>query len=183
MFFNFALTFGQKPNSKDFIEKPIYDTINIEIESTNSFYFCSKLYAIPRNCNIVDQSNCCSYNSHISKWQKGEPNGQLSCDDGTSLFWINFDNLELAKRNFENTLIQQKGQMKEFKQDKVKFFVCDKEVPAYKLSLTTLEGYKFCKFTFYGTINGHSILGELFSDCKVGSSNDLSDVFQQIVRF
>ena len=73
--------------------------------------------------------------------------------------------------------------MKEFKQEEIKFFVCDKEVKAYRQSYTTLQGYDFSEVIFYGTINGQSILGHLLLPKKEKTSSMLSQLFQQVVRF
>ena len=178
-----AFSFGQNPKNTDSIQSPIYDTTSIEIKSTNSFYFCSKLYAIPRNCDTQDQSNCCSFSANISKSQKGLSNEQISCYDGTSFHWDIFDTYELAKQNFESLPTQWKKQMKKFNQEEIKFFVCGKEVPAYRLTCTTLQGHDFTKIIFCATINGENILGELSLHNKAKSSKELSQLFQQLVRF
>ena len=181
--FKASFSFGQNLQDKNSIQPPIYDTTNIDIQSTNSFYFCSKLYAIPRICDNKNQSKCCSFSAHITKWNKGRLDGQISCYDGTSLSWQSFDTEEIARQNFEGYPSQMKKQMKEFKQEEIKFFVCDKEVKAYRQSYTTLQGYDFSEVIFYGTINGQSILGHLLLPKKEKTSSMLSQLFQQLVRF
>ena len=181
--FKTTFSFGQNSKGKDSIQPPIYDTTNIDIQSTNSFYFCSKLYAIPRICDNKDQSKCCSFSAHISKWNKGQLDGQISCYDGTTLSWLNFDTEEIAKQNFEGFPSQMKKQMAKFKKEEIKFFLCDKKIPAYRLSYITLQGYAFTELIFYGTINGQSILGHLSLHKNEKTSNDLTKLFQQLVRF
>lgn len=183
LIFKATFSVGQVSQEKDSIEQPVYDTINIEIKSINSFYFCSKLYAIPRNCENKDQSKCCSYTTNISKLDKVHSNGQISCYDGTHLSWSRFVNEETAKVNFEGLPAQMKQQMKYYKQDFIKFFVCDKEVRAYRQTCTTQQDYHFVEYIFYGTINGESILGRLSVKDKVNSSKELSPLFQQLVNF
>ena len=46
-----AFSFAQQKIDTNIIEEPRYDTTSIDIKSTNSFYFCSKLYKIPRDCD------------------------------------------------------------------------------------------------------------------------------------
>ena len=184
-FFSISVTtsFGQNSQTSDSIQPPIYDTTNIDIQSTNSFYFCSKLYAIPRICDKKDQSNCCSFSAHITKWNKGRLDGQISCYNGTSLSWSSFDTEEIARQNFEGYPKQMKKQMKKYKQEEVQFFVCDKEVKAYRQSYTTLQGYDFTDIVFYGTLNGQSIIGHLTLNHKEKSSSELTPLFQQLVKF
>lgn len=186
-FFLFSISvttsFGQNSQTSDSIQPPIYDTTNIDIQSTNSFYFGSKLYAIPRICDNKDQSKCCSFTAHITKWNKGRLDGQISCYNGTSLSWSSFDTQEIARQNFEGYPKQMKKQMKKYKQEEVKFFVCDKEVKAYKQSYTTLQGNDFTDIVFYGTINGQSIIGHLSLNNKEKSSSELTPLFQQLVKF
>jgi len=177
-----AILFGQNPTGSDTIELPVYDTTSIEIRSTNSFYFCSKLYKIPRDCDSNDQSNCCSFNAQIHKALPGLMSGQISCYDGTSLFWTYFDNVSDAKQSFEGYPGQIKKQMKTFKQEDIKLFVCNTEVVATKLSYTTLQGYKLSEIRFYGTINGQTIHGHLSLQQKK-SSEELTPFFRQLVRF
>jgi hypothetical protein len=182
--FKASFSFGQNSSQgKDSIQPPIYDTTNIDIQSTNSFYFCSKLYAIPRICDDKDQSKCCSFSAHITNWNKGRLDGQISCYNGTSLSWQSFDTEEIARQNFEGYPSQMKKQMKKFKQEEVKFFVCDNEVKAYRQSFTTLQGYDFTEIIFYGAINGQNILGHLSLHNKEKSSSELTQLFQQILRF
>jgi hypothetical protein len=183
LIFKSTFSFGQVSQEKDSIEQPVYDTMNVEIKSINSFYFCSKLYKIPRNCNNNDQSKCCSYTTRISKFEKVHSNGQISCYDGTSLSWSKFDDEETAKENFEGLPTQMKQQMKYYKQDFIQFFVFDKEVKAYRQTCTTQQDYNFVVYIFYGTINGESILGRLSVKDNVTSSKELSPLFQQLVKF
>jgi hypothetical protein len=175
--------FAQDSQPTNSIKPPVYDTINIDIKSTNSFYFCSILYPIPRICDIKDQSNCCSYSAQIKKAEKGLYNGQISCYDGTSLYWLYFDTEETAKKYFENIPNQMKTQMKKLTQEEVKFFLCDKEIPAYRLTSKTLQGYIFTQIIFYGTLNGQSVFGHLSLKKNEKSSTDLTPLFRQLVRF
>jgi hypothetical protein len=181
--FNATLLLGQTSQKKDFIPPPNYDTTNIDIKSINSFYFCKKLFAIPRNCDNKDQSSCSSFSAQIKKLDKDINNGQISCYDGTSLSWMSFDTEEIARQNFESYPGQIKKQMKKFKQEKINLFVCDKEVSTYRLTYTTLQGYDFTQLVFYGTINGEIIFGQLNLRNKVKSSLELSELFQQLIRF
>lgn len=181
--FKTCILVGQNTIGKDSAGIPVYDTTSIDIKSTNSFYFCSKLYTIPRNCDGKNQSNCCSFTAQITKWNKGPLDGQISCYNGTTLHWSTFDTEEMAKKNFESLPDQMKKQMKKYNKEEVVFFVCDQEVKAYRQSYTTLQGYDFVEYIFYGTINGHSILGHLSLNNKEKTSTELTPFFQQLVRF
>lgn len=184
--FNWSLSLGQMSQSKDSILPPIYDTTSLEIKSTNSFYFLSKLYAIPRNCDNKYELDCCTFSAYISKLDNGSFESQLSCSNGTTLIWSIFDTEEIAKQNLETSLnsrSQIKKQFKKFKQEEVDFFVFDNKVKAYRQSYTTQGGYYYIEYKFYGTVNRQNIFGRLVSLNKAKSSKELSQLFQQLVRF
>jgi hypothetical protein len=181
--FKTVLSFGQNATMLDTIPQPVYDTTNIEVKSTNSFYFCSKLYKIPRDCDVKDQSNCCSYRTCIRNGKIVPNTTNIECNDGTTLYWTNFDNVEPAKNKFNNFSNRLQKHVKNFKQEKVKLLLCNKDVIANKLCYITPQGYTFTEIIFYGTINGESIFGELNSQKKLNSSKALNALFQQIVRF
>lgn len=178
----FAL-YGQSTNDVDSLQPPTYDTTNIDIVSKNSFYFCKKLYTIPRICDNKDQSNCCSFNAQINKREGKFFGAQIGCNDGTTLHWTQFEKVELAKQYFESLPGQIKTQMKRFKQERVKFYVLNTELPAYKLTCTTDRGYSFVDFIFYGELNGEIIFGRFTPGKGIKSSNALSQFYQQFVRF
>lgn len=165
------------------IEEPKYDTTSFDIKSTNSFYFCSKLYKIPRDCDKEDQSNCCSFSSQIYQNQKVMTSGQLGCYNGTSLSWTQFETAEIAKSSYDGYSPQIKNQMKKFKLTPIKFSICGQEVSAYKLNYTTSQGFKGYEIISYGTINGQHIMLQLHSQKELNTSSDLQSIFQQIVQF
>jgi hypothetical protein len=184
--FNWTFSLGQKSQSTDSIRPPIYDTTSLEIKSTNSFYFLSKLFAIPRNCDNKTELDCCIFSAYISKLDNGRFQSQLSCSNGTTLIWTIYDTEEMAKQNLENSLnsrSQIKKEFKKFKQEEVDFFVFDNKVKAYRQSFTTQNGYQYFEYKFYGTINGQSIFGSLMLLNQNKSSKELSQLFQQLVRF
>jgi len=165
-----SLSFAQQKIDKNIIEEPKYDTTSIEIKSTNSFYFCSKLYKIPRDCDKEDQSNCCSFSSQVLLDYKSFSTGLFSCYNGTSLSWNYFETEDQAKNSFDGYPPQIKKQMKEFKQEKIKLFICGQEAIAYKLIT-------------YGTINGQHVFVHIHSQKDLKSSNEMQPVFQQILKF
>jgi len=178
-----ALSFAQQKNDTNLIEEPRYDTTSIEIQSTNSFYFCSNLYKIPRDCDNEDQSNCCSFSSQIFLGYKSLSTGQLGCYNGTSLSWTYFETEDQAKTGFDGYPPQIKKQMKEFKQEKIKLFICDQQTIAYKLNYTTIQGYKTHEIIAYINMNGQYVFVHLHSQKDLKSSSEMQPVFQQILKF
>ena len=178
-----AFSFAQHKIDTNIIEQPKYDTTSIEIKSTNSFYFCSKLYKIPRDCDKEDQSNCCSFSSQVLLGYKSFSTGQFSCYNGTSLSWNYFETEAQAKNSFDGYPPQIKKQMKEFKQEKIKLFICGQETIACKLNSTTHQGHKFTEIVAYVTINGQHASVHLHSQKDLKSSKEMQPVFQQIIQF
>ena len=178
-----SLSFAQQKIDKNIIEEPKYDTTSIEIKSTNSFYFCSKLYKIPRDCDKEDQSNCCSFSSQVLLGYKSFSTGLFSCYNGTSLSWNYFETEAQAKNSFDGYTPQIKKQMKEFKQEKIKLFICGQEAIAYKLNSTTHQGYKFTEIVAYVTINGQHVFVHIHTQKDFKSSTEMQPVFQQILKF
>ena len=177
-----TFSMGQSVLATDSIPQPIYDT-TFNIRSTNSFYFCSKLFNIPRNCEDKSHLNCCSFSASIDKGSIIPYSGEISCSNGPALFWNVFENEDYAKEHFESNPSTMKKQMKKFKQEKIKLFVCDKEVSALRFDCTTREDYQFSEIVFYATINGNSIYGQLHLPTNTHSSKELTPLFQQIFRF
>jgi hypothetical protein len=178
-----AFSFAQQKIDTNIIEEPKYDTTSIEIKSTNSFYFCSKLYKIPRDCDKEDQSNCCSFSSQVLLGYKSFSTGQFSCYNGTSLSWNYFETEAQAKNSFDGYTPQIKKQMKEFKQEMIKLFICGQEAIAYKLNSTTHQGHKFTEIVTYGTINEQHVFVHIHSQKDLKSSKEMQPVFQQILKF
>jgi hypothetical protein len=178
-----AFLFAQQKVDTSIVEEPRYDTTSIEIESTNSFYFCSRLYKIPRDCEKEDQSNCCSFSSQVFLGYRSLSTGQFSCYDGTSLSWTYFETDDQAKSSFDGYPPQIKKQMKEFKQEKIKLFICDQEAIAYKLNYTTIDSYKLNEIIAYVKINGKHVSVHVHSQKELKSSKEMQPIFQQILRF
>jgi len=178
-----TFSFGQNIQKKDSIQPPKYDTTNITLKSTNSFYFGNKLYRIPRNCVDKDQLNCCSFRTIIDEPGNEITNGSFNCDNGTFLSWFVYNNEEIAKRDFESNPDNMKRQMKKYKQEDVLFLVYDKKVKAFKQTYTTFQDHTFEEYVFYGPINGKMISGKLRISHKEKSSSELSPFFQQLFRF
>ena len=178
-----AFLFSQTASDTNVVEEPKYDTTSIDIRSTNSFYFCSKLYKIPRDCDNKDQSRCCSFSSQIFLNQKLPISGQLACFNGTSLSWNYLENDQQAKSSFEEYSPQIKKQMKEFNQTAIKLFICNQKVTAYRLNYTTFQGYKLHEIIAYGTINGQHIMVHMHSQKELKSKNDIQPIFQEIIKF
>jgi hypothetical protein len=178
-----AHAFAQQSIDTNRIEEPRYDTTSFDITSTNSFYFCSRLYRIPRDCDKQDQSNCCSFSSQVHLSERALVSGGLSCYNGTSLFWTYFDSADLAKSSFEGYSPQIKKQMKKFKQTEIKILICDQEARAYKLNYTTYQGFKGHEIIAYANINGQHVWVHLHSQKELESSSEMQPVFQQIISF
>ena len=178
-----AFSSAQQTMDTNIIEEPRYDTTSIEIQSTNSFYFCSRLYKIPRDCDKEDQSNCCSFSSQVFLSYKSLSTGQLSCYNGTGLSWTYFETEDQVKNSFDWYPPQIKKQMKEFKQEKIKLFICDQQAIAYKLNYTTIQGYKVHEIIAYINMNGQYVFVHLHSQKDLKSSKEMQPVFQQIIQF
>lgn len=178
-----AFSFAQQAIDTNIVEEPRYDTTSINIKSTNSFSFCSRLYKIPRDCDKKDQSNCCSFSSQVFLDHKLPFTGQLGCNDGTSLFWTYFESEDQAKNSFNGYPPQIKKQMKEFKQEKIKLLICGQEAIAYKLNCTTNQGYKLNEIIAHININGQHVFVQLHSQKDLKSSTEIKPVFQQILKF
>jgi hypothetical protein len=178
-----TFSFAQQKIDTNIIEEPSYDTTSIEIKSTNSFYFCLKLYKIPRDCDKGDQSNCCSFSSQVFPGYKALSTGQLGCYNGTSLSWTYFETEDQAKSGFDGYPPQIKKQMKEFKQEKIKLFICGQEAMAYKLNYTTFDGHKAQEIFSYVNMNDQFVVVHLHSQKDLKSSKEMQPVFQQILKF
>ena len=189
LFLKSTFSFGQKTALAETIEQPVYDTtsVDMQLKSINSFYFGNKLYKIPAGCNEGIDSSCCTFDTRISKSHyrpyREDRSGNLNCYGNSGINWSCFDSLNIAKFNFESHLTQTKKQMKKFKQERIKLFVCGKEVVACRINYTTYNDNSFEQIMFYGTINGQHLLGYLWSTKKLSSSNNLSDFLQQIFKF
>lgn len=178
-----AFTFAQTASTSGNIPQPKYDTINIEVKSTNSFYFCKQLYAIPRNCEDSIQSDCCSYDAQLSGSSAFTKSAQIGCYDGTTLSWIVYDNEQSAKLSFESYPDQLRKQMKNFRQTDILLQVCNKSVKALRMEYSTYDGHLVYQLMFYGTINGETVSGHLYFLNNIKSSKDLTPFFQQLVKF
>jgi len=178
---NLSFLFAQSTTS-DSIEKPIYDTTTtFHLKSKNSFYFCSKLYKIPRDCNNKDQSNCCVFEKDVYSSFASLESGNLNCYNGTSLNWTYANNETSAKQNTESFVSQVEKQMKKIVRSTIKLSICGKEVDAFKGSFTTNQDYTFYKILFYATINGQSVYLQLSSINEIKSNDDLSQAFRQLI--
>jgi hypothetical protein len=173
----------QKMLDTTVIEEPRYDTTYIDISSTNSFSFCSKLYEIPRDCGKRNESNCCSFSSQVRLGEKLPNSGQLGCYDGATLMWTYCESEHDAKSVFEGHSPQIKRQMKKFSQTKIKLFICDQEADAYRLNYTTQDGIKLNEIISYARINGQSVFIHLLSDNELKSSKEIQPIFRQILHF
>ena len=178
-----AYSFAQQSIDTNLIGEPKYDTTSIEIKSTNSFYFCSRLYKIPRDCDKRDQSNCCSFSSQIHMGERSIVSGQLGCYNGTSLFWTNFNSEDIAKSSFEGYPPQIKNQMKNYEQIEIKLFICNQEARAYKLNYKTHQGFNGHEIIAYVNINGQHVFVKLHSQKELRSSSEIQPIFQQIISF
>lgn len=189
LFLKATFSFGQNKAVSDTIGQPVYDTTSVEIQirSINSFYFGSKLYQIPKGCNVGIDSSCCTFETRISKshyhQNTNDQSGNLNCYGNSGINWTYFDSLNIAKFNFESTLTQTKKQMKKFEQKWIKLFVCGKEVIACKVNYTTYQDNSFEQIMFYGNINDQNLLGYLWSTKSLNSSKNLSAFLQQIFKF
>lgn len=176
-------SFGQLAENNKTTGEPRYDTTSINIQSTNSFYFCSRLYKIPRDCDSENQANCCSFSCQVSSDADFPDNGQFACYDGTSIYWTYFETSDQARASFEGYSPQIKKQMKRFSQEERKVSICNQPAKAYALEYTTFQGYSSHEVIAYGTINGHHLMIHLHSQKKLKSNTDFQSLFQEIIRF
>lgn len=176
---------SQSNSGSSSIPLPQYDTLSIDIKSTNSFYFAKKLYSIPRQCEdtIQVQSNCCSYDAQITKWSAHPQSAQISCYDGSSLRWTLFDTEQKARDFYESYPDQIRKQMKSFTQADIRLQVCNNAVTAKRMSYTTHDGYSVHELIFHGTINGEVMVGHVCFLNNVRSSKELTPFFQQFIQF
>ena len=175
--------FAQQAIDTSSIEEPKYDTTSIEIRSKNSFYFCSKLYKIVRDCDKKSPSNCCNFYAQIHLREESPRSGELACDEGTSLYWTYHKTEGEAKSTFNNYPTQIKRQMKKFEQDRIKLSISNQEAIAYKISFTSPQGFKGYEIIGYTTVNGQPVLVRFMSDKEPTSSTKIPPVFQQILQF
>jgi hypothetical protein len=173
----------QKMLDTTVIEEPRYDTTYIDISSTNSFSFCSKLYEIPRDCGKRNESNCCSFSSQVRLGEKLPNSGQLGCYDGASLFWTYYESEDQAMSACEGNAIQPNQQMAKFKQTKIKLFICNQEAIAYELNYTTREGYKVNSIIACGKVNGQNVFIRFYFKNKATTSSKIQPAFQRILQF
>lgn len=174
---------GQTPIQSGSIPTPVYDTVSIDIQSKNSFYFCKQLFAIPRNCEDSIQSDCCMYDAQISRFTRHHSSAQIGCYNGTSLYWNIFEEEQQAKNAFDSYPGQIKMQMKTFNQTEISMQVCNKPVKALRLNYTTRDGHAVYQLMFFGNINGEVIFGHLRFLDDIRSSKQLTPFFQQLVQF
>jgi hypothetical protein len=186
--FTVSFSFAQNVIKEDSIPEPIYDTTyRITITSKNSFYFCSKKFRLPKDTVINHLGYTSRFESDITKW-KGEYNrmtgsGFVDCGRGY-LSWEYFKTIEGAKVEFNGYPDQIKRQMKDFKKEKIKLWVCNQEVEAIKINYTPFQGKKSTMIIFYGTINGHNVFGDLtYHRKEINASEDLAPLFKQIMKF
>ena len=179
---NISFLIAQSNPISDSIAKPIYDTtITYHLKSKNSFYFCSKLYKIPRDCNNKDQSNCCVFEKDIYSSFTTFESGSLNCYNGTSLNWTYANNDTSAKQNTESYILQIEKQMKKTIKSTIKVSICGKEVDAYKGSFTNNQDNTFYEILFYATINEQSVYLQLSSMNEIKSNDDLSQALRQLI--
>lgn len=174
---------GQTPKQSGSIPAPLYDTVSIDIQSKNSFYFCKQLFAIPRNCEDSIQSDCCTYDAQISQFTRQHYSAQIGCYDGTSLNWNIYEEEQQAKNAFDSYPGQIKMQMKTFHQTGISMQVCNKPVKALRLNYTTRDGHAVYHLMFFGNINGEVVFGHLRFLEDIRSSKQLTPFFQQLVQF
>lgn len=184
LFFTILAIPGFAQQVNDSIVIPVYDTtsVNISLRSRNYFPFCSKIYKIPKVSNRQDQSLCCFYETNIIKGETTSMGGQLSCNDGTSLFWIYHDKHEYAKESWKRMAIQQKEQSISYTQVLIKCFLVDQEVEAYLLSFELRSGQKVKEIIAYGTINGQSMVVTFMTLKKLSCNDDIPETFRPFIK-
>jgi hypothetical protein len=151
---------------------PYSVTLEQEVR-TDSFVFVAKTYALPRKCNRKNQSNCCSYRSNPD---------QVGCYDGTTMFWTFMPNVEMAKFNVDNVVIQREKQYSSFEKKSIICFLMGLEVPGYQINYETKEGGKGSTVITSGMVNDQAILIELHTSKPLKKNKDIQPVFRQIIR-
>ncbi|MET0392488.1 MAG: hypothetical protein ABW019_05075 [Chitinophagaceae bacterium] len=139
----------------------------------DSFTFCGVKYKIPRNCKDESQVNCCSAMTSPD---------QLSCYNGTGLFWHYMPTEESARFNFESLPSQWMKQAQKFSSETIDCYLASIPVKAYRCVAGKSNGNKSHSISVYGTVNGQAVVAELFSQKELKSNSDIQPVFQQIIR-
>lgn len=165
----FTAAFSQEANSNALLPD---STISKQITRKDSFVFAGKTYAIPRDCEGKDQSNCCSY---VSK-----PD-QLGCDNGTGLSWDYMQNLKVAAWNVESFASQMQQQQKTFKKEPITCYLLGKKVSGYAISCETKENHKWYAIVVSGEVDGRAMMVELRSTKKIKHNGQIQPVFRQIL--
>jgi hypothetical protein len=150
-----------------------FTTNSMQVSRIDSFVFASRTYAIPRDCDKKDQSNCCSYLSNP---------GQVGCNNGTSLGWYFMPTLNIAKENVESIASQWEKQMKTFSKKKIICYLLDKEVEGFNISYSTKDGNKGSLIITSGVVDGKAVVLELGSQKELKKNNDIQPVFRQILK-
>lgn len=150
-----------------------------KVKRTDSVTFCSRTFAIPRECTDYERSdeleaNCCSANI-------GSNSGDFACYNGTTLFWDYTLTEERARDIFESIPPQTKRQMKSFKSKRITCYLLGKKVKGLKATYTMISGEEGSSIFAYGTINSQPIYIELVSFTEFKSNEDIPKGIRQIV--
>lgn len=139
----------------------------------DSFTFCGVKYKIPRNCRGESQGDCCSAMTSPD---------QLSCHNGTGLFWHYMPTEESAKLHVESLPSQWTKQTQKFSAETIDCYLAGKPVKAYRTISEKSNGDTFHCLAMYGSVNGQVVVAQLRSQKELKTNKDIQPVFQQIIK-
>jgi addiction module HigA family antidote len=171
LFLFFSITGASQVSNPD-LKSPSVFLPEQEVR-TDSFVFVGTTYALPRDCKRKNQSNCCSYRSNPD---------QVGCYEGTTLSYIYMPDLETAKMNLENVILQRENCFLSFEKKSITCFLLGKEVPGYQINYETKEGARGSDIITVGKVNNQTIFIELRSIKPKTKNKEIQPVFRQIIR-
>ena len=181
------ILFAQNSMKNENIDKPVYDTsyVDYELVSRNSFYFCNKLYKIPRGCMDSITYPCCDFRCHTNNRDRAINFGVLNCYGNSAISWYYFDSFQNAIGNFGSSFTQREKQVKKLLKTPLNLLIDGQKVQAFKLEITDYQNATLQEIQFCGVVNGQALTGSIngFQNIKLNSSKNFSPFFQTIFQF
>lgn len=161
-----------------------YDTIStIKVTSKKAFYFCSKKYELPKDCDNGDNPGCCTFSGQKNMGEENLDNLQVSCINGPNLHWRYDTNEKNSEKEFNLFVTQMRANSKSLVVEPVDLFLDGTKVVAYKTILTGYNNHSFYEIKFYGTVNKTFVQGGILLLDSIGSSKNLPKALQQLIKF
>lgn len=140
---------------------------------TDSFVLVSRTYALARDCDRQDQSNCCSFSYSDNQ-------GSLGCYNGTALSWDYLPNAAIAARNVEHLALQTSQQVKTFKKEPVTCYLLGKEFKGYALTCAKKEDQVWYNILVSGEVDGQALVVQFHSPYKITRNEQLQPLYRQV---